>query len=170
MWHARYENGEDMLRDADAAMDRAKGDGRDRSVMFDEHMREEATRILDMESDLRRAINSEAFEPFYQPIVQLVTAEPLGQEALLRWRHEQRGLLTPGAFLDVGEDRRLIEQVDWLMYARVIADMARYPMPGYVAINVSPRHFRAPDFATRLLDLLDATQVTPCLLYTSRCV
>ena len=164
LWHARYENGEDMLRDADAAMYRAKGDGRDRSVMFDEHMREEATRILDMESDLRRAINSEAFEPFYQPIVQLVTAEPIGQEALLRWRHEQRGLLTPGVFLDVGEDSGLIEQVDWLMYARVIADMARYPMPGYVAINVSPRHFRAPDFATRLLDLLDASQVAPSRL------
>jgi len=164
LWHARYDNGEDMLRDADAAMYRAKGDGRDRSVMFDEHMREEATRILDMESDLRRAINSEAFEPFYQPIVQLVTAEPIGHEALLRWRHEQRGLLTPGDFLDVGEDSGLIEQVDWLMYARVIADMARYQMPGYVAINVSPRHFRAPDFATRLLDLLDAAQVTPSRL------
>ena len=164
LWHARYENGEDMLRDADAAMYRAKGGGRDRSVMFDEHMREEATRILDMEADLRRAINSEAFEPFYQPIVQLVTAEPIGHEALLRWRHEQRGLLTPGDFLDVGEDSGLIEQVDWLMYARVIADMSRYPMPGYVAINVSPRHFRAPDFATRLLDLLDAAQVTPSRL------
>jgi len=162
--HARYESGEDMLRDADAAMYRAKGDGRDRSVMFDEHMRDEATRILDMESDLRRAINAEAFEPFYQPIVQLVSGERVGHEALLRWRHEQRGLLTPGDFLDVGEDSGLIEQVDWLMYARVIADMARYPMPGYVAINVSPRHFRAPDFASRLLDLLDAAQVAPSRL------
>jgi diguanylate cyclase (GGDEF)-like protein len=164
LWHARYENGEDMLRDADAAMYRAKDDGRDRSVMFDEHMRDEATRILDMESDLRRAINAEAFEPFYQPIVQLVSGERVGHEALLRWRHEQRGLLTPGDFLDVGEESGLIEQVDWLMYARVIADMARHPMPGYVAINVSPRHFRAPDFASRLLDLLDAAQVAPSRL------
>ena len=162
--HARYDSGEDMLRDADAAMYRAKGDGRDRSVMFDEHMRDEATRILDMESDLRRAINAEAFEPFYQPIVQLVSGERVGHEALLRWRHEQRGLLTPGDFLDVGEESGLIEQVDWLMYARVIADMGRHPMPGYVAINVSPRHFRAPDFASRLLDLLDAAQVAPSRL------
>jgi EAL domain-containing protein (putative c-di-GMP-specific phosphodiesterase class I) len=96
--------------------------------------------------------------------VQLVSGERVGHEALLRWRHEQRGLLTPGDFLDVGEDSGLIEQVDWLMYARVIADMARYPMPGYVAINVSPRHFRAPDFASRLLDLLDAAQVAPSRL------
>ena len=162
--HARYDSGEDMLRDADAAMYRAKGDGRDRSVMFDEHMRDEATRILDMESDLRRAINAEAFEPFYQPIVQLVSGERVGHEALLRWRHEQRGLLTPGDFLDVGEESGLIEQVDWLMYARVIADMGRHPMPGYVAINVSPRHFRAPDFASRLLALLDAAQVAPSRL------
>ena len=164
LWHVRYESGEDMLRDADAAMYRAKSDGRDRSVMFDEHMRDEATRILDMESDLRRAINAEAFEPFYQPIVQLVSGELVGHEALLRWRHEQRGLLTPGDFLDVGEESGLIEQIDWLMYARVIADMARYPMHGYVAINVSPRHFRAPDFARRLLDLLDAAQVAPSRL------
>ena len=162
--HPRYDSGEDMLRDADAAMYRAKGDGRDRSVMFDEHMRDEATRILDMESDLRRAINAEAFEPFYQPIVQLVSGERVGHEALLRWRHEQRGLLTPGDFLDVGEESGLIEQVDWLMYARVIADMGRHPMPGYVAINVSPRHFRAPDFASRLLALLDAAQVAPSRL------
>src|SRR5690606_14005024 len=128
--HPRYRNGEEMLRDADAAMYRAKGDGRDRCVMFDERMREEATRILDMEADLRRAINAEAFEPYYQPIVRLAGGEQVGREALLRWRHEQRGILAPGEFLDVGEDSGLIEQVDWLMYARVIADMARVQQPG----------------------------------------
>ncbi|RZA13937.1 MAG: diguanylate cyclase, partial [Lysobacteraceae bacterium] len=99
LWNPRYEVGEDMLRDADAAMYRAKGDGRDRSVMFDQRMRDEATRILDMEADLRRAINNEDFEPYYQPIVRLASGEPVGSEALLRWRHEQHGLLVPGDFL-----------------------------------------------------------------------
>lgn len=164
LWHPRYQNGEEMLRDADAAMYRAKGDGRDRSVMFDERMREEATRILDMEADLRRAINNEDFEPYYQPIVRLSDEEEVGLEALLRWRHEQRGILAPGAFLDVGEESGLIEQVDWLMYARVIADMGRHRLPGYVAINVSPRHFRAPDFASRLLSLLEVANVAPSRL------
>ena len=164
MWNPRYQYGEDMLRDADAAMYRAKGDGRDRCVLFDEEMRNEATRILDTEADLRRAINAEAFEPHYQPVVVLATGEQVGAEALLRWRHERRGVLPPGEFLDVGEDSGLIEQIDWLMYARVIADLARHPMPGYVAINVSPRHFRMPDFATRLLDLLAAAGVAPSRL------
>jgi GAF domain-containing protein len=68
-----------------------------RAVMFDEHMRDEATRILDMESDLRRAINAEAFEPFYQPIVQLVSGECVGHEALLRWRHEHSAACSPRA-------------------------------------------------------------------------
>ena len=164
LWHPRYQNGEDMLRDADAAMYRAKGEGRDRCVVFDEQMRDEATRILDMEADLRRAIYAEAFEPFYQPVVRLGGGDQVGAEALLRWRHEQRGILAPGAFLDVGEESGLIEQIDWLMYARVIADMTCHRMPGYVAINVSPRHFRAPDFASRLLGLLEAADVAPSRL------
>ncbi|MEO5962958.1 MAG: diguanylate cyclase, partial [Thermomonas sp.] len=129
MWQPRYETGEEMLRDADAAMYRAKGEGRDRCMLFDELMREEVMRTLDLESDLRRAINSDAFEPHYQPIVRLGNAEPVGSEALLRWRHEKRGLLAPSEFIDVGEDSGLIEQVDWLMYARVIADMAMHEMP-----------------------------------------
>ena len=164
MWHPRYDNGEEMLRDADAAMYRAKGEGRDRCTLFDEEMREEATRTLDLEADLRRAINSNAFEPHYQPIVRMSDAAVVGHEALLRWRHEQRGLLAPGAFLDVGEESGLIEQVDWLMYARVIADMARSDLHDYVAINVSPRHFRSPDFADRLLDLLATAGVEPARL------
>ncbi len=164
MWHSRYHTGEEMLRDADAAMYRAKGEGRDRSMLFDEAMREEATRTLDLEADLRRAINNDAFEPFYQPIVRLDSAEQVGGEALLRWRHEKRGLLAPCEFIDVGEDSGLIEQVDWLMYARVITDMARHDMPGYVAINVSPRHFRYLDFAERLLGLLDVAGVDPARL------
>ncbi len=161
LWHPRYSAGEEMLRDADAAMYRAKGDGRDRSMLFDEDMRDAATRTLDLESDLRRAINSDAFEPYFQPIVRMADGEIVGFEALLRWNHELRGLLAPAAFIDVGEDSGLIEQVDWLMYARVIAEMARAPSPGYVAINVSPRHFRSLDFAPRLLGLLDTAGVDP---------
>ena len=164
MWHPRYESGEEMLRDADAAMYRAKGSGRDRCALFDEAMREEATRTLDLEADLRRAINSDAFEPHYQPIVRMADATMVGMEALLRWRNEQRGLLTPAAFLDVGEDSGLIEQVDWLMYARVIADMASSVVDDYVSINVSPRHFRSPDFADRLLGILESAGVPPSRL------
>ena len=124
-------------------------------------MRDEVMRTLDLESDLRRAINNDAFEPHYQPIVMLGSTEVVGSEALLRWRHETRGLLAPGEFIDVGEDSGLIEQVDWLMYARVISDMASHALPGYVAINVSPRHFRAADFSSRLLGLVEGAGLAP---------
>ncbi len=164
LWDPRYHSGEEMLRDADAAMYRAKSDGRDRCALFDEDMHREAIRRLDLESDLRRALQTDQFLPHYQPIVAIDTGQLVGHEALLRWQHERLGLLAPRDFLDVAEDSSLIEQIDWLMYARVIGDMARHAMPGYVAINVSPRHFRAPDFADRLLALLQSAGVAPSRL------
>ncbi len=159
-WQPRYRRGDEMLRDADAAMYRAKALGRDRSALFDEQMRAEAMRLLDLEADLRRAILADDFEPHFQPIVRLRDGAVVGHEALLRWRHEQRGLLGPDAFIGVGEDSGLIEQVDWLMYRHVVRWLSRQPA-GYVSINVSPRHFRSEDFADRLLRLLDDAGADP---------
>ena len=160
LWQPRYRRGEDMLRDADAAMYRAKARGRDRSALFDEAMRAEALRLLDLEADLRRAILNDAFEPYFQPIVQLADGAVQGHEALLRWNHEQRGALRPADFIGVGEDSGLIEQVDWLMYRRVFLWM-RDHREGYVSINVSPRHFRSDDFAERLLRMLADAEADP---------
>ncbi|WP_425491198.1 EAL domain-containing protein [Luteimonas fraxinea] len=154
-------DGDGLLRDADAAMYRAKACGRDRSERFDEAMRAEATRLLDLEADLRRAILQDAFEPFFQPIVRLTDGAVIGHEALLRWRHELHGILPPADFIGVGEDSGLIEQVDWLMYRKVIGIMASSNAPGYVSINVSPRHFRSDDFVERLLFLLESAGADP---------
>jgi diguanylate cyclase (GGDEF)-like protein len=161
IWQPRYRHGEELLRDADAAMYRAKARGRDRSEVFDEEMRAEATRLLDLEADLRRAIQRDTFEPHLQPIVRLSDGAQVGHEALLRWRHELHGALPPSEFIGVGEDSGLIEQVDWLMYRRVIEWMARSGEDGYVSINVSPRHFHADDFADRLLRMLDEAEADP---------
>lgn len=163
VWQPRYRYGEEMIRDADAAMYRAKERGRARSVVFDEAMRAEATRLLDLEADLRRAINDNAFEPWFQPIVRLSDGEVVGHEALLRWNHEIRGVLVPADFIGVGEDTGLIEQVDWLLYQHVARRLRLYPQ-GYISINVSPRHFHSEDFADRLLALLDAEGVDPARL------
>ena len=160
LWQPRYRLGEELLRDADAAMYRAKAEGRDRSAMFDEAMRAHAIRLLDLEADLRRAILAESFVPHFQPIVRLSDGVVVGHEALLRWNHELHGALPPGDFIGVGEDSGLIEQVDWLLYERVIALMRDRP-EGYVTINVSPRHFRYEDFADRLLNMLDAVGADP---------
>jgi diguanylate cyclase (GGDEF)-like protein len=160
LWQPRYRLGEELLRDADAAMYRAKAEGRDRSAMFDEAMRAHAIRLLDLEADLRRAILAESFVPHFQPIVRLSDGVVVGHEALLRWNHDLHGALPPGDFIGVGEDSGLIEQVDWLLYDRVIASMRDRP-EGYVTINVSPRHFRYEDFAERLLNMLDAAGADP---------
>ncbi|GHA70096.1 EAL domain-containing protein [Cognatilysobacter bugurensis] len=153
LWHPRYNDGAEMLRDADAAMYRAKAAGRSDWAVFDEAMREDAMRILDLEADLRRAINGSGFVAFYQPIVRLSDGQVIGHEALLRWRHERRGLLMPGEFIGLGEDTGLIEEVDWLVYEQVAHRLARTE-DGYISVNVSPRHFRSEEFADRLLDLL----------------
>ncbi|WP_228076564.1 putative bifunctional diguanylate cyclase/phosphodiesterase [Novilysobacter ciconiae] len=160
MWQPRYHSATDLLRDADAAMYRAKASGRDRWAVFDEDMREEASRILDLEADLRRAINGDNFIPYYQPIVSLDGHHVVGHEALLRWRHPTRGLLAPGEFIGLGEDNGLIEEVDWLMYAQVITRLSR-GVEGYVSVNVSPRHFRSADFADRLMRLIHNAGANP---------
>ncbi|WP_441821506.1 EAL domain-containing protein [Lysobacter sp. TAB13] len=160
MWHPRYANGTELLRDADAAMYRAKGAGRGRFAVFDEEMREQALRILDLEADLRRAINSDAFIAYYQPIVRLDDQLVIGHEALLRWRHEKRGLLLPREFIGLGEDSGLIEEADWILYGRVIAELARGGQ-GYISVNVSPRHFRSGDFADRLLRMIEEAGADP---------
>ncbi|WP_238333446.1 sensor domain-containing phosphodiesterase [Luteimonas marina] len=160
LWQPRYRHADELLRDADAAMYRAKARGRDRSERFDEEMRAEAMRLLDLEADLRRAIQRDAFEPYFQPIVRLSDGAVVGHEALLRWRHELHGSLPPSEFIRVCEDSGLIEQVDWLLYRKVVAWMGRSP-EGYVSINVSPRHFHAEDFAERLLRIADDAGVDP---------
>ena len=160
LWHPRYRKSEELLRDADAAMYRAKRLGRNRSELFDEEMRAEAMRLLDLEADLRRAIMHDAFEPHFQPIARLEDGQHVGLEALVRWNHESRGLLTPRDFIGVGEDSSLIEQVDWLMYGHVVSSMADYPTQ-YMSINVSPRHFLSDNFADRMLRMLDEANQDP---------
>ncbi len=160
LWHPRYRKSEELLRDADAAMYRAKRLGRNRSEVFGEEMRAEAMRLLDLEADLRRAIMHDAFEPHFQPILRLADRQQVGYEALVRWNHEQRGLLTPAEFIGVGEDSALIEQVDWLMYGHVVSSMGEYPK-NYVSINVSPRHFLSDNFSDRLLRMLDEAGQDP---------
>ena len=158
----RYQQPEELLRDADVAMYRAKAHGRQRHEVFDKELHEEALLVLDMESDLRRAIANDEFEPYLQPIVRLEDGESIGYEALLRWNHAKRGLLLPQDFLGRAEDAGSIEQIDWLLFEAVCSQLGRLQnQHGYVGINVSPRHFRSPRLAAQLLELIDAYKVPP---------
>ncbi len=160
--HERYRNPEELLRDADVAMYRAKAAGRQRFALFDEKLHEDALRQLELEGDLRRGLQRQEFIPYYQPIVRLDTGDVLGFEALMRWQHPERGTQAPAVFLSTAEESGTLEQIDWQIYDQVCSDM-RVLATGdrYVTINVSPRHLRAADFDERLLYLLQDRQVEP---------
>ena len=152
----QYRRPEELLRDADVAMYRAKNKGRNRFELFDEALRFEALRVHDLESDLRRAIAAGNFVPYFQPIVRLSDRATIGYEALLRWKHDERGVLLPLEFLTVAEESGLIEQIDWLMFEQTCSRFDAVTEAGqYVSINVAPRHFRSPDLAPRLLALVE---------------
>lgn len=151
----QHGSAEEILRDADAAMYRAKANGRKRYALFDEDLRHHAQHRLELERELRRGLAGDEFEPHYQPIVNVANGAVLGFEALLRWRRADGTLRAPGAFLGLAEETGLIEAIDWRMYALAIADLARIrPAHAYVSVNLSPRHLLVPEFAERFLELV----------------
>ncbi|HEX7325629.1 MAG TPA: EAL domain-containing protein [Rhodanobacteraceae bacterium] len=160
---AHYRRPEELLRDADSAMYRAKADGRHRYAVFDEGLRREALSLLEVENDLRRGVTRDEFVPFYQPIVEMESGATVGYEALMRWRHPTRGILLPAAFLAVAEDTNASEPIDWKIFEQVCANANALTARDetFVAINVSARHFRSPGLGARLLELLSAHDVAP---------
>jgi diguanylate cyclase (GGDEF)-like protein/PAS domain S-box-containing protein len=113
---ASYKRSEDILQDADVAMRRAKTLGGDHCEVFDEAMHSRAVSRLQLEADLRTAINQRQFLVYYQPILQLNTRRIVSVEALLRWQHPQQGLISPHKFLDAAEDTGLLVAIgQWLM-------------------------------------------------------
>jgi diguanylate cyclase (GGDEF)-like protein/PAS domain S-box-containing protein len=111
--NSAYEEAEDMLRDADTAMYRAKSLGKARYEVFDADMRAKVMARLQLETDLRGALEREEFRNFYQPIVALESGQIVGFEALLRWQHPTRGLIGPEEFILVAEETGLIRELGW---------------------------------------------------------
>ena len=156
----RYQSPEELLRDADVAMYRAKAKGRKRYALFDEGLHEIALKALDLENDLRRAIPRNEFLPFYQAIAQLSDGAVVGYEALMRWQHPTRGLLLPCDFVDVAQETGNLEVMDWQIYEQVCIDLGTVALAGaYVTVNVSPAHLRDRSFADRFLALMQRHQV-----------
>ena len=154
--HERYNSSEELLRDADVAMYRAKAKGRQRYEMFDERLHAEALHLLDLEGDLRRAILRREFEPHFQTIVRLSDGGVVAYEALLRWKHPERGLMLPADFLAIAEESGSAEAIDWQMFEMTCREIPSLVTGDeYVSLNVSARHFRSPDFAGRMIELLN---------------
>ena len=129
---------ESMLRDTDAALFRAKEHGRARWRFFDDDMHARALSRLTLEDELRTGIAQQQFCLHYQPLVDLATGDRVGYEALLRWRHPDRGLLAPGEFLEVAEDSGLIVPIGGMVIDQVCALVAGPNDPGgTISLNVS---------------------------------
>lgn len=144
------ERADDFLRDADTAMYRAKTQGRARHEVFDARMHEQAMDRLRLEAELRHALERGEFLLYYQPIISLRTMATIGAEALLRWKHPDRGLMPPMSFVPVAEDTGLIGRVgEWVI--RVACRQARewrdvLGRPLRIAVNVSPQQLRDERF------------------------
>ena len=162
---ASYAHIDALLHDADVALYRAKSAGRGRFVLFDETLQRAAMDVLGLEHELRVALVNGEFEPFFQPLVRLHDGETVGYEALIRWRHPRRGLLSPGEFLKVAEESGLIEAIDWQMYGLACAAATGFVREGeFITLNISPRHFQNDDFDARLLAMTRAAALDPSRL------
>jgi len=140
-------NADQLLKNADMALYRAKGEGRGRFHFFEPEMDVKAQHRRLLELDLRKAIGAGEFELFYQPIVNLAENRISGFEALLRWNHPTRGRVAPGEFIPVAEETGLITSIGEWVIRQACIDAKTWPSDLRVAVNVSPVQFRAKGLA-----------------------
>lgn len=143
----------DLLRDADTAMHRAKEKGRDLAVLFDDHLRDQAVRRLEVENKLRKALDNDDLVVHYQPVLDVATGKLSGAEALVRIANPDGSLVMPGLFIDVAEDSGLIAQLGHQVLVKSIRQAAHWTKLGVeaqqplsVAVNVSARQLTDPAY------------------------
>jgi diguanylate cyclase (GGDEF)-like protein/PAS domain S-box-containing protein len=162
-----YERPEDVVRDADTAMYRAKAAGKSRYEIFDTGMHSRAVALLRLENDLRRAVEREEFIVHYQPIVSLFTDSIQGFEALVRWRHPERGLVTPSEFIPVAEETGLIIPLGRWVLREACRQMHQLqaasaaPRPLSLSVNLSGKQFMQPDLVGQVEEILRETGFDP---------
>ncbi len=163
----RTVNAELLIRDADAAMYRAKEDGRSRCVLFDAEMRAGAMRRLQVERELRHALDRDELTLHYQPVVNLRSGEITGLEALVRWRHPERGTLDPSEFVEIAEDSGLIEPIGRWVQDRACRQAVEWHQlrpdsrPLDVAVNLSARQVSHRDLPAAIEEIIARTGLDP---------
>ena len=152
---------EDFLRDADAAMYRAKEAGKARYEIFDREMHVRNINLLQVETDLRHAVDRNEFEVMYQPIVDLLSGRVTEFEALIRWRHPKHGLIGPDEFVGVAEETGLIIPIGkWILEesCRQVAEwQRRFGLPLSISVNLSAKQLMHPTLTSQVKDVLSST-------------
>ena len=165
-----YDRPEYLLRDADTAMYRAKAQGRAKYHVFNPAMHQEAIQLLELENDLRRAVERQEFLVYYQPIVSLITGRISGFEALVRWQHPIRGLVSPTEFIPVAEETGLINAINtWVLQSAcnqlsIWQHQPVIPEPLTISVNLSARLFLQPNFVEQIDRIIYETKINPTYL------
>jgi diguanylate cyclase (GGDEF)-like protein len=162
---------EALIRDADSALYRAKEHGRGGYEIFDEVMRSRVIEHMQIENDLRRAIQREELELHYQPVVKLRDGSVVAMEALLRWNHPDRGLVGPLAFIPVAEESRLIVPIGRWVIEQACRQSALWQQlkpdaaPVSVSVNLSPRQIADPDLLSHIEGSIRANRIDPATIW-----
>ncbi len=166
-----YQQAEDMLRDADIAMYRAKESGRGRIDVFNQEMHDQAIEVMQMENDLRHAVEKKELEIFFQPVVDIHRDKIAGFEALLRWQHPRLGFISPEVFIPLAEDTSLINDIGtWVMLraCQVVREWNLEFGQGEslgLSVNISGKQLIHPDLVPMIQSILASTRFDPRLLH-----
>ena len=171
-----YKHPDELLRDADTAMYRAKAAGKSGYVVFDDAMHERVKANLKLETELRHALQRSEFRVYYQPVIELATGRLTGFEALVRWAHPERGLVAPEDFLSVAEETGLIIPLGWWVMETACTQLAKWRKRHkhltdsiFVSVNIANRqfaHWVLPQRVARVLDMTGISASNLCLEIT----
>lgn len=159
---------EQLLRNADSALYKAKSNGRACYALYTEELTAHAQHRVETAGELRRALEQDELRVFYQPVHDLATGGQVGVEALVRWQHPQRGLVPPGEFIPIAERTGLIAEIDAWVLRQACRQMVRWQGEGrqlaFVAVNISSRLFGQHELYQQVAEVLDDTGLAPALL------
>ncbi|GGU49421.1 GGDEF domain-containing protein [Pseudomonas laurentiana] len=159
---------EQLLRNADSALFKAKGNGRAGYALYTEELTAHAQQRVETAAELRRALEQEELRVYYQPVHDLSSGRMTGVEALVRWQHPQRGLVPPGEFIPIAERTGLISDIDTWVMRQACQQMVQWQREGktldFIAVNVSSRLFVHRDLYQYVAQVLHETQLAPAFL------